>query len=96
MPRAEAVALAAARGPAYHTHPEVYDMRTNIVLDERTVKEAMRLTGAKTMREVVDRALRELVARRKQADILALSGKDLIAPDYDVRAVRRRMGRGSR
>jgi hypothetical protein len=44
----------------------------------------------------VDLALRELVARRKQADILSLAGKELIARDYDVRAVRRRMARGSR
>lgn len=71
-------------------------MRTNIVLDDRVVKEAMRATGAKTKREVVDLALRELVARRKQADIFSLVGEGLIAPDYDVRAVRRRMARGSR
>lgn len=71
-------------------------MRTNIVLDDRIVKEAMRLTGARTKRELVDLALRDLIARRKQADILALAGQDLIAPDYDVRAVRSRMGRGSR
>jgi Arc/MetJ family transcription regulator len=70
-------------------------MRTNIVLDERIVREAMRATGARTKREVVDLALRELVARRKQARILALAGKGLIAPDYDVRAVRRRIARGS-
>ncbi len=38
-------------------------MRTNIVLDDQIVNEAMRLTGAKTKREVVDRALRELIAR---------------------------------
>ncbi len=71
-------------------------MRTNIVLDERIVKEAMLLTGARTKREVVNLALRELVARRKQADILSLAGEKLIAPDYDVRAVRRRMARGTR
>jgi Arc/MetJ family transcription regulator len=38
--------------------------RTNIVLDDRLVKEAMKLSGAKTKREVVDLALRQLVARR--------------------------------
>ena len=38
--------------------------RTNIVLDERLVGQAMRLSGAKTRREVVDIALRELIARR--------------------------------
>jgi Arc/MetJ family transcription regulator len=70
-------------------------MRTNIVLDDRLVKEAMRLSKARTMREAVDHALREFVARGKQRDVLALIGADLIAPDYDVRTVRGRMTRGS-
>ena len=38
--------------------------RTNIVLDDRLVERAMRLTGAKTKREVVNMALRDIVARR--------------------------------
>ena len=37
--------------------------RTNIVLDDDLVKRAMQVSGAKTKREAVDRALRELVAR---------------------------------
>lgn len=69
-------------------------MRTSIVLDDKLIREAMRLTGARTKREVVDLALRDLIARRKQKDILALVGKDLIAPDYDVRKVRRKMSDG--
>ncbi len=70
-------------------------MRTNIVLDDRLVHEAMRVTGAKTKRNVVDIALRALVSRRRQADILSLAGKGLVAPDYDVREVRRKMRRGA-
>ena len=38
--------------------------RTNIVLDDRLVRQAMRLSGAQTKRQAVDLALRELVARR--------------------------------
>ncbi|WKZ12894.1 MAG: type II toxin-antitoxin system VapB family antitoxin [Gammaproteobacteria bacterium] len=71
-------------------------MRTNIVLDDRLVAEAMRLTKARSMREAVDLALRELVSRRRRKNVLALVGQDLIAPDYDVRAVRAGMNRGSR
>jgi Arc/MetJ family transcription regulator len=71
-------------------------MRTNIVLDDDLVAEAMKLTHAKTKREVVDLALREVVALRKRKNIFDLVGKDLIAPDYDVRAVRASMGRGTR
>jgi Arc/MetJ family transcription regulator len=38
--------------------------RTNIVLDDALIKQAMRVSGAKTKREAVDRALREMVARQ--------------------------------
>lgn len=71
-------------------------MRTNIVLDDRVVKEAMRLTGAKTKREVVDHALRELVARRKQSALRKLVGRNLIDPVYDVRTMRAGMNRDPR
>ena len=81
-------------GP-YNTHQEVYDMRTNIVLDPELVNEALHVTGARTMREVVDMALREMVARHRQRGLKALVGKNLIDPAYDVRKVRRVMSRGA-
>jgi len=37
--------------------------RITIVLDDDLVKRAMQVSGAKTKRQAVDRALRELVAR---------------------------------
>jgi predicted nucleic acid-binding protein len=37
--------------------------RTNIELDDRLIEQAMRLTGARTKREVVDIALRRLVEK---------------------------------
>ncbi|RMF24218.1 MAG: type II toxin-antitoxin system VapB family antitoxin [Deltaproteobacteria bacterium] len=37
--------------------------RTNIDIDDRLVEKAMRLTGARTKREVVDIALRRLVEK---------------------------------
>ncbi|MBL8362228.1 MAG: type II toxin-antitoxin system VapB family antitoxin [Rubrivivax sp.] len=70
-------------------------MRTNIVLDEQLVKQALELSGARTKREVVDLALRQMVARHRQRELKALVGRDLIAPEYDVRAVRRSMKRGA-
>lgn len=63
-------------------------MRTNIVLDDQLVAEAMRLTRIKTKREVVDLALRELVAGHKRLDLRELFGSDLIAPDYDYKQAR--------
>ncbi len=60
-------------------------MRTNIVLDDELVAEAMKLTGARTKREVVDRALRSLVQRYRQRELLELAGRgdELLDPDYD-------------
>jgi Arc/MetJ family transcription regulator len=43
-------------------------MRTNIVLDEQLVAEAMRLSSAKTKKALVDEALRTLVAVRSRED----------------------------
>ena len=71
-------------------------MRTNIVLDDKLIRQAMRLAKAKTMREGVDVARRDYVALAHRRNILPLVGKNLIAPDYDVHAVRRNMRRNSR
>ena len=49
--------------------------RTNIVIDEATVRQAMKLTGLKTKREVVNQALSDLVRRKQQKKILSLIGK---------------------
>ena len=50
-------------------------MRTNIVLDDELVAEAMRRTGIKTKRAVVEEALRTLIQMKRQEEILALRGK---------------------
>lgn len=50
-------------------------MRTNIDIDESLLDRVRALTGAKTKREAVDVALRELVARAERAGILGLRGK---------------------
>lgn len=64
-------------------------MRTNIVLDDRLVKEAFKLADVKTKKDLIDLALREFVQQRKRADIRNLRGKGLISPSYDYRAARR-------
>jgi Arc/MetJ family transcription regulator len=50
-------------------------MRTNIEIDDALMREARRLTGVKTKREMVDLALRELVARHRRLGILDLRGR---------------------
>jgi Arc/MetJ family transcription regulator len=50
-------------------------MRTNIVLDDELVEEGFKITNAKTKRELVDIALKEMVNRARRKDILELAGK---------------------
>lgn len=50
-------------------------MRTNIDIDDAVLKEVQALTGARTKREAVDLALRELVARYRRLGLLKLQGK---------------------
>jgi Arc/MetJ family transcription regulator len=50
-------------------------MRTNIVIDEKLMKETLRLTGLKTKREAVELGLRTLVRLRKQQEIRRFRGK---------------------
>ncbi len=63
-------------------------MRINIDLNDELVAEAMALTGARTKREVVERALFELVARSKRPSISGLLGLGGIDPSYDHKATR--------
>ncbi len=49
--------------------------RTNIVLDEKLVKTALKLTKIKTKRYLIDYALRELIRHEKQHNLLKLKGK---------------------
>lgn len=70
-------------------------MRTNIVLDDELIEQAMRISQVKTKREMIDLALREFVSRHSQKNILDLVGQELIDPDYDVRKLREGMNRDS-
>jgi Arc/MetJ family transcription regulator len=50
-------------------------MRTNIVIDDKLMREALRDSGAKSKREVVELGLQTLVRLRKQSGIRSLRGK---------------------
>jgi Arc/MetJ family transcription regulator len=50
-------------------------MRTNIEIDDKLMQQAMRGSGAKTKKAVVDTALRTLVRLQGQASIRKLRGK---------------------
>ncbi len=63
-------------------------MRTNIVLDDRLVEEAMILSGAKTKKELISNALREFVTARKRLNLLDLDGKIKFSEAYDYKRLR--------
>lgn len=63
-------------------------MRTNVVLDDDLVEEAMRLTGIKTKRELVHEALRTLIEHRTRKSLSDLRGKISFAEGYDYKALR--------
>jgi len=62
------------------------EMRTNIVLNEELVEEAMRLSKAHTKKEVVDMALQNFVAYLKRRNIKTLFGK--VKWDGDLKKMR--------
>jgi Arc/MetJ family transcription regulator len=50
-------------------------MRTNIVIDDQLMREALRATGLKTKRAAVELGLHTLLRLKKQAEIRKLRGK---------------------
>jgi Arc/MetJ family transcription regulator len=58
-------------------------MRTNIVLDDKLVDKAMKYTGIKTKKDMVNFALRELLDRMERKNILRLEGKLCWEGDLD-------------
>ncbi len=50
-------------------------MRTNIVIDDKLMRETLRATGLKTKREAVEEGLRTLLRLSKQAEIRKFRGK---------------------
>ena len=61
-------------------------MRTNIVIDNRLMREAMKATGLSTKKAVVEQGLRLLVQVKEQEGIRRLRGK--IAWEGDLKAMR--------
>ena len=59
-------------------------MRTNIVIDDALMDEALKATGLKTKREAVELGLRTLVALRRQADIRRFRGRLMWEGDLEA------------
>lgn len=50
-------------------------MRTNIVIDDKLMKDTLKVTGLRTKREAVELGLRTLLKLRKQDEIRKFRGK---------------------
>ena len=60
--------------------------RTNIILDDKLVAQAMKQAGVTTKKAAVEAALKAFVVKRRKIDyeaLLALEGSRLVADDYD-------------
>lgn len=59
-------------------------MRTNIEIDDKLMRQAMKATGAKTKRAAVEAALCKVVQLKKQEGIKKLRGKVQWVGDLDA------------
>ena len=63
-------------------------MRTNIVLDDKLVKEALKYSKVKTKKGLVEAALKEYVENHRRLDMRDLKGKITFAQNYDYKSLR--------
>lgn len=65
-------------------------MATNLDLDDKLIREAVKLGKFKTKKEAVTAALTEFVKKRQQASLTELFGTIDFHPDWDYKKMRRR------
>ena len=58
-------------------------MRTNIVIDDKLMADALKASGYKTKKEAVEQGLKLLLLRSKQQDIRKLRGRVKWEGDLD-------------
>lgn len=58
-------------------------MRTNIVIDDKLMEQALKATGLKTKKDVVEQGLKLLVKRKNQQSIRSLRGQISWEGDLD-------------
>lgn len=65
-------------------------MPTNLAINPELLQKALEVSGQKTKKDTVNLALKELINRHKQLEIIDLFGKMDPDPDYDYKKGRRR------
>ena len=51
------------------------EMRTNVVVDDLLMKKALKASGLKTKKAVIEQGLKLVISLKEQADIRSLRGK---------------------
>lgn len=69
---------------------EVKHMATNLAIDPDLIELALQVSGERTKKAAVTRALEEFIARRKQKRLLDLMGKLEWDKSFDYKAERSR------
>ncbi len=64
-------------------------MRTNVVLDDNLISKAFKHSKAKTKKELIHEALRELISARQRLDLRDLRGKIVFIDNYDHKKMRK-------
>ncbi len=65
-------------------------MATNLALDPKLIDRALKVSGEKTKKAAVTRALQEFIARRNQKRIIELMGSLQWDDSYDFKSERSR------
>jgi len=65
-------------------------MATNLAIDAALLDRALAVSGERTKKAAVTRALKEFIARRQQKRLLSLFGSLEWDPDYDYKKERSR------
>ena len=65
-------------------------MSTNLAIDTELLQKALEVSGLRTKKDTVNLALKELINRHKQLELLDLFGKMDPDSDYDYKKGRNR------
>jgi hypothetical protein len=65
-------------------------MATNLSIDPKLIERALKVSGERTKKAAVTKALQEFIARRQQKRLLELIGKLEWDESYDYKAERKR------
>lgn len=66
------------------------DVPTNLAIDDKLLKQAVRVGGHRTKRAAVNEALQEYIQRRKRLQALEAFGTIDFDPKYDYKRARRK------